>query len=385
MQSPTKPAKEVMPSAARLPLFALLSHAFVAFTIECDNEFERQMPHRTSRHGATGNLRNAPWLVSMVMWSNCMQFVGEAGVSAGELETLAGTPTNLNGMVRWGYVVVEAPPANTNRKPRLSDWIIRATPAGRKAQAVWKPLFGVVTERWTRRFGESAINEVRDSLRAFVDRFEVTLPDCLPILGYGLFSKRPDAKAPVQGGKEAAISPDLPLPALLSKVLLAFAMEFERESELSLAICANVLRVLDEKGVAMRDLPRLTGASKEAIRVAMGILKKKGIVAVGSLEVGKGNKTKGIRLTATGRKAKEEYVQLATKIEKRWESHFGATVIGRLRESLTRLVGESAGPGSQLFAGIEPPAGGWRASVPKRQTLPHYPMVLHRGGFPDGS
>jgi hypothetical protein len=33
-------------------------------------------------------------------------------------------------------------------------------------------------------------------------------------------------------------------------VLLLFAMEFERESELSLAISANVVRVLDEKGFA---------------------------------------------------------------------------------------------------------------------------------------
>jgi hypothetical protein len=27
----------------------------------------------------------------------------------------------------------------------------------------------------------------------------------------------------------------------------------------------------------------------------------------------------------------------------------------------------------------------WRASVPNPETLPHYPMVLHRGGYPDGS
>ena len=32
-----------------------------------------------------------------------------------------------------------------------------------------------------------------------------------------------------------------------------------------------------------------------------------------------------------------------------------------------------------------PPGDGWRAAVPKPETLPHYPMLLHRGGFPDGS
>jgi len=45
-----------------------LSYALVAFTIEFDNEFERQMPHRTTRHRSAARSRNGPWLVSMVMW-----------------------------------------------------------------------------------------------------------------------------------------------------------------------------------------------------------------------------------------------------------------------------------------------------------------------------
>ena len=35
--------------------------------------------------------------------------------------------------------------------------------------------------------------------------------------------------------------------------------------------------------------------------------------------------------------------------------------------------------------GLEPPPGGWRAAVRAKDTLPQYPMVLHRGGYPDGS
>jgi len=59
--------------------------------------------------------------------------------------------------------------------------------------------------------------------------------------------------------------------------------------------------------------------------------------------------------------------------------------IRTLRESLERLVGEPAARQSPLFRGLEPYPDGWRASVRKPDTLPHYPMVLHRGGFPDGS
>ena len=44
---------EAAGKAGRLPLSALLSQVLVAFTIECDNEFERQVPHRTSNYGST--------------------------------------------------------------------------------------------------------------------------------------------------------------------------------------------------------------------------------------------------------------------------------------------------------------------------------------------
>jgi hypothetical protein len=52
------------------------------FPIELDNEFERQVPHRTSKFKS----RDGPWLVSMVMWWNCMRFVGEEGIQADELK-----------------------------------------------------------------------------------------------------------------------------------------------------------------------------------------------------------------------------------------------------------------------------------------------------------
>jgi hypothetical protein len=39
----------------------------------------------------------------------------------------------------------------------------------------------------------------------------------------------------------------------------------------------------------------------------------------------------------------------------------------------------------ELPRGLKPYPDGWRASLPPPQGLPHYPMILHRGGFPDGS
>lgn len=316
-------------------LSTLLSQTLVAFTIEFDNEFEHRMPHRTSFNRAG----QGPWLVSMAMWFNSMQFVGEEGVGAKELEKLARTPTNLNGMIRWGYVT-------------LDNGLIRATKRGLKAREVWRPLLGEIEERWRKRFGASAIDELRGSLWA-----DAELPDCLPILKYGLFSAGPDRKqsSPVPSADKA-------LPTLLSQVLLTFAMEFERESKLSLAISANVLRVLNETGVRMRDLPVLSGVSKEAISMAMGILQKRDLAVVEARIVG---------LTPKGLAAQAAYRTLIATIENRWNAV-------ALRKALDRITGG-------LEAGLEPYPDNWRAAVRKPETLPHYPMVLHRGGYPDGS
>ncbi len=351
----------------RLPLSAPLSHALVAFTVEFDNEFERRMPHRTTSHGSAAG----PWLVSMVMWSTCMRFVGEDGVTLAELEDLALTPTNLNGMQRWGYISVEP-------RPRGSP-LIRATPKGRMAREVWRPLSGEIEERWQARFGKDEIGRLRESLSALIGRIDLDLPDCLPILGYGLVIGAPDRQPSRQQGSVSS----LPLPALLSKVLLAFAVEFERESDLSLAIAENVVRVLDEKGVRVRELPLLTGVSKEAIAMAMGFLQKRGFAVVEPDP--SASRTKAARLTPKGQAAKDASRRLLATVEQRWEARYGQDTVRNVRDSLEPLVGEPTAESSPLFQGLDPYRDDWRASVRKPQTLPHFPMVLHRGGFPDGS
>lgn len=350
---------------ADLPLSALLSQTLVAFTIEFDNEFEHRAPHRTTRHGATAGTLAGPWLASMVMYLNCMRFVSDEGVSVRNLEALARTTTNLRGMERWGYIRVGPDPADKRPKPPQRDWLIRPKAKGAMAREIWRPLFGVIEERWRTRFGADVIDQLGQSLRALVDPMALDLPDCLPILGYGLFSKAPEPTpnpSPLPG--------DLPLPALLARVLLAFAIEFESESDLSLAICADVLRVLDEKGTRMRDLPLLSGVSKEAINMAMGILRKKNLAIVGT--------DRAVRLTAAGMEAKDAYLRLLQATEERWRASFGGDRIQTLRHTLELLA-------PRLFEGLEPYPDGWRASVRKPATLPHYPMVLHRGGYPDGS
>ena len=159
--------------------------------------------------------------------------------------------------------------------------------------------------------------------------------------------------------------------ALLSRLLLAFAIEFERESDFSLALSANIVRVLDETGVRVRDLPLLTGVSKEAIGMAMGVLRKKRVAVVEAER--SGSRTKVARLTPKGREAQDAYRQLLGIIEERWQARFGEETISTLREALGRLVGEPTAQLSPLFRGSSPtPAGGERqpaSPIPSR-TIP---------------
>jgi DNA-binding MarR family transcriptional regulator len=384
MPSPNRVDCATGGDAKSLPLATLLSQVLVAFTIEFDNEFEHQMPHRTTRLKSAGETRSGPWLVSMVMWSNLMRYVPEEGVTVGQLQASARTEKlSLAGMERWGYILVEPDPADRRPRQPQRDWMVRPTRKGLRAQQMWRPLFEVIEKRWQSRFGQEQIEALRESLTALVIQLNTNLPDYLPVLGYGLragvYSPKGQAAAAPETGSEARLD----LPALLSKVLLAFTIDFEGESDLSLAICANIMRVLDESGARVRDVPRLSGVSKEAIKVALSFLAKQRYIVLEPDPTAA--RAKLVRLTPKGRLAQDAYRQGLSVIEDRWQARFGQGDISKLRESLEALVGAPNAELSPLFLGLEPHPSGWRALVPKPDTLPHYPMVLHRGGYPDGS
>ena len=372
-----------------LPLPTMLSQALVAFTIEFDNESERQIHHRTTRHGSKGGSTKTPWLVSLVFWSGLMQFVPDEGITVRDLYrrtrlTVSDLRFFLTRLSKWwGYLAIRPDPADSRPDPPRAERLVRPTPGGRQALEVWRPLLGVIEKRWQERFGKRQIEQLRKSLWAVAIQFDVELPDSLPILGYGLSSKEAaDGLRPAARRDDRAAS-EIPLPSLLSRVLLAFAIEFERESDLSLAISANVARVLDDIGVRVRDLPLLTGVSKEAIAMATGFLGKRGLAVIETDPAG--SRAKLVRLTPKGLKAQDAYRRLLGAVEDRWLVRYGKEKICALRETLETLVGDGTAAPSPLFRGLEPYPDGWRASVRKPTVLPHYPMILHRGGFPDGS
>ena len=367
------------------PLPALLSQALVAFTIEFDNESEHQIQHRTTSGPVAGS--RGPWLVSETMWANFMQFVPPDGVPLRDVAALAGI-TNLNGLERWGYVTVGPDPADGRAKPPRRDWVVHATAAGQRAQHIWRPLTAEIERRWRDRFGADQVITLTGALRSVAGRTGLVLPPYLPVVGV-YPSDHGDWLA---AGQQASGAAEAGLPALLSRVLLAFAIDVERESRLTMVVGANALRVLSTDPVPVAGLPPRAGLSKEAMSRALGLLERHGYAVVEPDPAA--SRRKAARLTARGQRAQDDHHRLVVGVEQ-WRDRFGADEVDRLAGALRGLFIEAGGQ-QRIAAGLVPYSGGWRAHPPylsqtealladPAAALPYYPMVSHRGGFPDGS
>ena len=371
-----RPQGGALSQGGALPLPALLSQALVAFTVEFDNEAEHQIPHRTTSHGAAPHGDGA-WLVSLVMYENCMRYLATEPMSVAGLAAWARTPTNLDGMRRWGYLTIDGTARKIHHGHPGPDAVLAATPRGLRASALWQPLASLIEARWRERYGTAQVTALRDALLAIATDLDPGLPDCLPILGQNLVSRPPDPGLPPR--PEPADLPGLPLSALASRVLLAFALEYEAGPGPSLAVAADLLRVLGPDGIRLRDLPPLAGVSREAVNWAQGISVRGGYATEEPDPAA--SRGQVLHLTAAGLQAQQRYLQRIADLEAGWHERFGGRVQA-LRDALEPLALGSPPP---LFAALEPYPDNWRAQVRPPALLPHFPMVLHRGGYPDGS
>ena len=364
------------------PLPTLLSQAVVAHTVELDNEAEHRLPHRTTRHDDAGEEQSGPWLVSFALWANVLQYVEGDGTTVAELRSRARTDELLlSGLRRWGYVSVTAPDGQSLRNPPQDEAVVRIRRGGRWAREVWPTLPAHIDGRWRARLGRPAVDRMEAALTAVFDQLPIDPPAFLPVVH------------PTQGGalgpacprseEAGAVASSGGLSGLLCGVLFAFTIDFESASRISLPISSNALRVLGPEGVRVGDLPRLTGVSREAVAMCTGWLDRHGCVVTEPDATARRGKV--VRLTPKGENAQRKYRRVLATTEATWRARYGADLLDELGDALESVVGDGTYAASPLAPGLVPHPDNWRARVRRPETLPHYPMVLHRGGYPDGS
>jgi hypothetical protein len=329
-------------------LHDVLGRLWVAHVWECDLLAEQRLTHRTTvgnRRGQKGDKGSGPWLISRAMWLLAPRFTDPALVGL----------TNPGGLDRWGYVL--------NGRP---------TRHATAAAAVFGPLGAEVDGRWAERFGADVVGRARTALTELTAELGDPLW-ALPVVPYqtGL---RTDADA-VAAAPALVARAERDLSELMAGPLLRLTLGYEERSRLGLPLVADLLRVLDEPR-RVRDLPVVTGASVEAVSSMLGFAERRELVVV---------EDRVARATDKGHRVRGRHDGWLAKATAGWAGSAAA------EEALAPILSSE-----RLAEGLAAPESSWRRVAPYRARseavladprvhLPRHPLVLHRGGYPDGS
>jgi hypothetical protein len=299
--------------AMRLPMNALLSQALAAVT------------HEYEQRGA-GSVS----LPTLAVWSNVLRPVGD-DIDMHELPAAArlskrAVRAAVGAAVKRGWLVHDGN-------------AVRPSPSGETARARWPSLDADV---------ETSVDvDIASPLRQVVRQMYLEWPH-YPT-GYGPAdhsitggvhtsgSAKPDPQVPTHGIDWAPVRrhdvngssvAGLPVSALLSQALVAFAAEFEELSIGGHHLAATVLRLLPDEGVPVSDIPMLCRLKGDG----RSVLERHRYIEI----IRDADKPK-VRLavpTARGRDTRDNYEPTIGRVEDHWRSRYGVEAVTRLRSAL---------------------------------------------------
>lgn len=307
--------------ASLSPVPTLLGRAIGAFNLDYDQ----------ARRGEGS-------LPQLGTWANVLRVVDVDGTDQRQLArrgviSSRATEVMVNRLERLGRVAVERKEIEGKRgKTKL----VRLTASGEAGAALAAAAVDSVQAEWRLRFGNDAFDRLRDALSIVVNRLPVELPH-YPA-GYGA------ADPSVTGGNYVPEDPGppripahgqdwpvvlrkpgrdtrhLPLPALLSQVLAAFAIEYEREGFGSLPAVSNFLRFVGDDGVTLGRARALGGVSGNG--KTLHERHKDVIVESGRPR----DMSRRVFLTPKARRLRDAYPRLVMEIEDRWREQYAAAI-----------------------------------------------------------
>jgi hypothetical protein len=259
---------------------------------------------------------------TLPQWANLLRAVDADGTDLRELPGLLRLSkrtvrSGVAASVRSG--LVEEVGSGGGRCVHLTD-------DGRGAAAQWGFLRGSAEEQWRGQVKVEGALQLRASLEGVVAQLPLEHPH-YPA-GYGVADARitggngRDWKA-VPRGKGDTVS-DLPLSALLSQAVVAYALAYEEMSEVALSLSALVIRRVPPEGRSATGLGSSAGLSA---LVRHGFLQSK--------DEGNGPI---VRLTPKGQAISDAYEDRVLTVEREWSRRFGGELIGDLRNALDKVL-----------------------------------------------
>ncbi len=257
------------------------------------------------------------------LWANLLRALDAAGVNSRELPAILrlskrAVRSRIAEAVRKGWV--EQQKSGTGRA------VIRLTASGAEVSARWEALQTAAEKRWRVQAGVDLSRALRASLEIVVAALPLEHPHYPASYGAADASITggggQDWKA-VQRGSGDTVS-HLPLSALLSQVLVAFAMDYERKSPVALSLSTAVMQRISPEGRRLEGLGQAAGVSA--------------LVRHGFIRVSGSKGSEIVFLTPKGLAANEAYEERIQGVETEWRTRFGEAQVFALRRALEEVA-----------------------------------------------
>ena len=201
-----------------------------------------------------------PPFPSLDLWANLLRAVDPAGIDRRELPSILrlsnrAVRTRVSMAVRHGWV--------EELKDDRNERIVRLKFRDADVMTRWKGLQRTAEDPWHNRADLHLSTRLRTALEDLVASFPLEHPHYPASYG--------PADASITGGNGMDWKPvyrvgtntvaDLPLSALVSQAMVAFAMQYEERSPVALSLSTTVIRQIPSEGRPLRELGRSSGVS----------------------------------------------------------------------------------------------------------------------------